>query len=228
MVVTSQPFVFAACTAKPPQPVPISSTWSPGPYLEPVAHQLELRRRGLRERHPSARKVRGGVHHGLVEHQFEELVAEIVVGGDAASAARVRVACADAAHRLQRDPSRRQAPAPLIEAAGVACAHAYNGGEIGGFPQSRMYASAMPRLPCSSIGQSRGERTSTVACGLPCPSRSRSSPSTIVSWPECRWASTPSTTRRARRCAASRRHLRTVMDGHALELERKCMPVDQR
>ena len=135
-MVTRQPLVVAACRAKPPQPVPISSTWSSARRSSRRHTSSSLARRGLRERHPLAREVRGGVHHRLVEHQREELVPEVVVGGDRAAAARARVARTDPAGHLERNPRGRKPAAPLIQLAGVAGGDAHDRRQIRRFPQS--------------------------------------------------------------------------------------------
>ena len=72
--------------------MPISSTWSDGPELERAADAVELRLLGFGERHVRPLEQRAGVHHRLVQHQPEEIVAEIVVRGDVAAAAGAGVA----------------------------------------------------------------------------------------------------------------------------------------
>jgi hypothetical protein len=52
------------------------------PELELVADPLELGPRGLLERHPAPGEDRARVHHRRVEHQLEQAVAQVVVGGD--------------------------------------------------------------------------------------------------------------------------------------------------
>ena len=69
MVVTRQPRVTAAWTARPPQPVPISSRWSSGPRSSFSQTQVELGQRRLLERHALALEVGARVHHRRVEHQ---------------------------------------------------------------------------------------------------------------------------------------------------------------
>ena len=92
VVTTVQPYLRAACTAKPPQPVPISTTDIPGASPELAADQIQLVQRRLFERRVRAREDGAGVHHRRVEKRGEELVAEIVVGGDVAPAAGTVVA----------------------------------------------------------------------------------------------------------------------------------------
>ena len=62
------------------------------PEVELLADEVELGHRRLLERHARLVEQRARVHHRGVEHPLEQVVAEVVVRGDVAAAARRRVA----------------------------------------------------------------------------------------------------------------------------------------
>ena len=136
MVVTRQPRVAAAWTAKPPQPVPISSTWSSGPRSSLSQTRSSLAIDASSSVMPSRVEVGARVHHRRVEHQREQLVAEVVVGGDVAAAAPRRVAHERAADALVRLAQRREPLPRAVERAGVAGGDADHGDDVGRVPQA--------------------------------------------------------------------------------------------
>ena len=154
---TRQPRVAAAWTAKPPQPVPISSTWSSGPSSQLLADPLELGDRGLLERHPLALEQRAGVHHRRVEHPLEQLVAEVVVGGDVAAAALRVLRLAQRAQPLARRPQRRGQAPDAVDQHGVAGRQADHRDEIGRVPHA-LRCRTRPGRGCraSASARSRG------------------------------------------------------------------------
>ena len=110
VVVTRQPKCCAACSARPPQPVPISSRWSVGLELELPADAIEPRDLRVVQRLPRMLERRGRVHHRLVEEQPEEIVAEVVVRGDVAARAGAAVA-AERVHGLAQRRGEAREPA---------------------------------------------------------------------------------------------------------------------
>src|SRR5919204_271786 len=94
----------------------------------------QLVQRGLLERRALRREDRRRVHHPLVEEQLEQLVAEVVVGGDLAAAAGDRVAptCHDARGRQQR----QQPAAGTVERLAVARRQAHERDEVGAVPHA--------------------------------------------------------------------------------------------
>ncbi len=118
VVVTRHPRVAAAWTASAPHPVPISSRWSSG-RVEPVADQLELRDLGVLERRRGLAEYRARVTHGPVEHPREQLVPDVVVGGDVPPAPAPRAASQVARARWAgtrtgaTNARRRSSPAAL-------------------------------------------------------------------------------------------------------------------
>ena len=135
------------------------------------------RRRGVAEH-------RARVAHRPVEHPREQLVAEVVVGGDVAAGGG-RGCCASRCARiaLDRDADGGDQSAQAVEAGRVPRRQANERGEVGRIPQPWAYASARPRLPVSAIRHIRGERTWIVAAGGPEPYTRRSPASITVSVP---------------------------------------------
>ena len=77
--------------------------------LELATDEVELGARSVGEGHVRALEQRARVHHGLVEHQPEEIVAEIVVRGDVAPAAGPGVAVQPVRGQAQRRGELREA-----------------------------------------------------------------------------------------------------------------------
>ena len=92
----------------------------PRTEVEPLADALELRDLRALERHPLVLEERTRVAHRRIEHPREQLVPEVVVGGDIAPALALRAAAQQGPGTLQRPPQRREPQAEPIEAAGVA------------------------------------------------------------------------------------------------------------
>ncbi len=158
MVTTRQPRVAAACTAKPPQPVPISSTRSSGPSWRRLADPLELGHRRLLERHPRVLEQRAGVHHRRVEHPLEQLRCR------GRSARRCRAGCAAGcagcerlADALARLPQRcRDGAGRGRSATALRAARRMTATRSGESHMPWAYDSASPRLPRMSIRQKPG------------------------------------------------------------------------
>src|SRR5215203_2585389 len=81
--------------------------------LELLAHHLELGERGLLERGVAVLEDAARVHQRGVEHEREQLVAEVVVRGDVLAAAPRRVAHERGAGALERLADGRQLTADL-------------------------------------------------------------------------------------------------------------------
>ena len=160
VVVTRQPRCAAAWTAKPPQPVPISSTWSSGPRSSLSQIEVELGDRRLLERHRlGAAKNGARVHHRRVEHQRRTArcrgrSARRCPGGCARGVLR-----ADAARALERLAQRREPRGAHVERAGVARGDADHATRSGQSHRPSAYDSASPRLPAQQRRARRvGER----------------------------------------------------------------------
>jgi hypothetical protein len=115
---------------------------------EPVADQLELGHLGVGERRRAGAEHRARVAHRPVEHPREQLIAEVVVGGDVATPAAAGAAPHDGAGALERDADGRDQRAQPVETGRVARRQANERGQVRGIPQPlgiRLGESAAPR-----------------------------------------------------------------------------------
>ena len=98
--VTRQPVGARACNAKPPQPQPISSTWSRGGELQLIADRCSFARCASASDMPGSAKI---PHEYVIVSSSiscEELVAEVVVVGDVPPRAQQPVAAVRSRPRL--------------------------------------------------------------------------------------------------------------------------------
>ena len=136
-----------------------------GPEPELRAHELELGHRRLGERHPRLAEVRARVHHRLVEHQLEQVVAEVVVGGDVVARLRSRSLATRTPRRACTGTrARREPPPPRIERGRVARGHADQRGQVGRVPQPVHVALGQPAAAAQE--QRPGERRADLDRGL--------------------------------------------------------------
>ena len=103
---------------------------------EPVAHPLELRDRSLLERHPRAVEDRAGVHHRRVQHQLEQVVAEVVVGRDRLARAAGSARACLRGDQLERPADGRQALAQPVDPGHVARGQADDRDHVGRVPHA--------------------------------------------------------------------------------------------
>ncbi len=87
---------------------------------ELVADHVELVALGVLERGLAVREDRRGVHHGRIEHHLEEVVAEIVVGGDVRPAAAEGIAAPTVEEGVERPAEAREAAVHAVEHLAVA------------------------------------------------------------------------------------------------------------
>ena len=106
-----------------PSRVPISSRWSSGVELELAAGEVELRSWASRRVCPRRLPHAARVGHGLVEEELEEVVAEVVVGGDVLARPPARVA-GHPCSALRSGASRRRAAGRAAASRGRRCAPA--------------------------------------------------------------------------------------------------------
>jgi hypothetical protein len=104
------------------------------PQVELVADPVELGDRRFLERHVAPLEDRARVHHRVVEHQLEEVVAEVVVGGDVIPRAQRRVAGEQPLGALVGPAHRRDAAAELVDPVQVASGDLDHGGDVGRIP----------------------------------------------------------------------------------------------
>jgi hypothetical protein len=102
-----------------------------GPDLEPLADPVELGHRGLLERHALVLEERAGIHHRRVEHAAEQVVADVVVKGDIATAALPGAAVERRANPLMGRPQRGRAGAHAIDEDRVARGETNHRHEVG-------------------------------------------------------------------------------------------------
>jgi hypothetical protein len=115
-----------------------------GAELQLLADALELGDRGLLERHPLALEQRARIRHRRVEHAAEQLVAEVVVGGDVAPAARPVVASQQRPQPLLGRPQRRRELSHAVDHDRVAGGQTDDRDEIRGVPQPRRVGVGKP------------------------------------------------------------------------------------
>ena len=143
--VTRAPYSPAAVSANEPQPQPISSTWSSGPSSSLSQTRRSLRRCASASGSSGALEDRARVGHRLVEHQPEEVVAEVVVVLDVPPRAEQALAAAGARPRLHH---AREARAPLDRRLGVPVQQLEQAGEVVGLVHSpAWYDSPSPSSP---------------------------------------------------------------------------------
>ena len=82
VVVTRQPNRVAAWTARPPQPEPTSTRWSVGTNSSLAQIRSILAHLCFGQRDTRAIEHGARIGHGLVQHEGEEVVGEVVVIGD--------------------------------------------------------------------------------------------------------------------------------------------------
>ena len=221
-----------------------------GAELQVRADPVELGALRLGERQLRRLEDRARVRHRLVEHQLEQLVAEVVVVGDVAPRAQQAVAAVQPRPGLEHPPQRAVA---LRRRLGVAQQQLEQPDEIVAVPLARRVRLAEPEL---AAGREPAEETGVVDPQLHRQARSRScrrvpSGSVTSSAPPSRCSSSRSrnatATRstsgtRARGAAAHRAnrdaHARTepspgderrlVVERHALQPEPQRLAVDQR
>ena len=106
------------------------------PEVELLADQLELRHLCLSEAHPRLFEYRAGVAHRRVEHPGEELVGQVVVGGDVAPAPSAGASPAQVAKPLHRRSYRRETRPEPVKPGRVAGCQADQRDEIWGVPMA--------------------------------------------------------------------------------------------
>ena len=186
VVVTRQPRVAAACIAKPPQPVPISSTWSSGPSASLSQIMSNLATDGLLQRQ-SAASSKTALEYIMVGSSIsaEQLVAEVVVGLDVPARAARRVATGTRRGRAGTARGSASRGGAGVQAARVARADADHRDQVRRVPEA--VAVGLGHAAAAAAGacvQARGSRIVTVASGAASRRRScASAPSTIVRRP---------------------------------------------
>ena len=108
----------------------------PRTKVELLADTLELCDLRLLERHPLLFEQRTGVAHRRIEHPREQVVAEVIVGGDVAPAAALGAATQQRPGPLQRPPQRRELRPEPVQAAGVARPESDQSDQIGRVPEA--------------------------------------------------------------------------------------------
>ena len=167
-----------------------------GAELEPLADALELGHRRLLQRHPRPLEQGAGVHHRRVEHPLEQLVAEVVMGGDVAPAALAGAAVERRAHALARRPQRRRDRADAVDDHRVARRQADDRHQVGRVPQPLRVGLRQPPAAAHEhppearvVGVDRGGRG-------PGAERPAPSPSTMMRLPTRIWRSSSDATSR--------------------------------
>jgi hypothetical protein len=107
-----------------------------GPELQPVADPVELRQLRLLEARVVAREVGAGIHHPLVEEAGEEVVAEVVVGGDVGAGAVPGVLGDEAAQPVQEPARAGDGGADPVHLAQFAGGDPDQVDEVVGFPEA--------------------------------------------------------------------------------------------
>ena len=141
-----------------------------------------------------------------------------------------RVCCVRGAPRgLQRDPCRREAATPLIEAPRVARRHAHHGRQIRGLPQPLHVCLGHP---AAAVQQSRPQAwRANLHRRLRAAVTQHQPGARPPRWSAGLSAHAPAGQARclARRAGPpSRRLLGTGVQRHALELQRECVSIDER
>ena len=229
VVVTRQPRVEAACTREAAPAGPDLEHVVGRPEVELVADPLELRPRGLGERHVAPLEDRARVHHRLVEHQLEQRVAEVVVGGDVLAGAQRRVALQQRAAALPRLARRASARAGCGRCRAGCARRPRSPRSRRASPRARRRRSRpgpCRRAPAPARRPGRGRPRS------PAGSRSRTrggqSPSTRVSWPDSIRSSRAITSLRATRSIIKRPPCGDAGKcGTPLSFKRDAVGVDQ-
>ena len=116
--------------------MPISSRWLSGPSRSCVADAVELGDLRLLEAGAGPREVGAGVHHPLVEEGGEEVVAEVVVGGDVLAGAAAGVLRDQAPRPVQQRPRPGDRAAQAVEVAQLAGGDADQRDQVVGLPEA--------------------------------------------------------------------------------------------
>src|SRR5581483_2320387 len=101
--------VLRRVTSEAAPPAPDLEHMVAGAELEQAAQTVVLRPLRVRERHRRTLEDGAGVRHRLVEHQREELVAEVVVVGDVAARAGEAAPAVEPRTQLEQAPHARMA-----------------------------------------------------------------------------------------------------------------------
>ncbi len=100
------------------------------PEFELAADCFEFRGGRFRECHVRALEQRARVHHGFVEHQAEELVAQVIVRRDVAAASGASIPMQPVGGYTQRRRGAREARLHCVERRAVAQHQAHQGREV--------------------------------------------------------------------------------------------------